>query len=152
MLIYIWAMKIDCKQHVRESKAQLKNNGLKITTARLGLLDILKHAKKPLSIKEITKQLGDGGVDPVTLYRNVESLEKLGLLKKVRLNDRQAYYELAATEHHHHLICKQCGKIADIADCKVSISNKDLLKKTGFAKVTDHSLEFFGICKECSKK
>jgi Fe2+ or Zn2+ uptake regulation protein len=144
-------MKKDCKQHVQESTEQLKKNGLKITTARLGLLDILKHAKKPLSIKEITQQLDDESVDPVTLYRNVESLEKLGLLKKIRLNDRQAYYELTAIKHHHHLICKQCGKIADITDCKVTIANKDLLKKTKFTKITDHSLEFFGICKNCSK-
>ena len=60
-------MKKNCKQHAQESKEQLKNNGLKITTARLGLLDILKHAKKPLSIKEITKQLGDAGVQVIGL-------------------------------------------------------------------------------------
>jgi Fur family ferric uptake transcriptional regulator len=139
-----------CNQHTTESKQQLKTGGLKVTTARLDLLDILKHAKKPLSIKEIAQRLGESKIDLVTLYRNVESLQKLGIVKQINLKDRQAYYELGAGEHHHHLICTNCGRLEDVHIEEINL-NKTFLKKHGFAKVTDHSLEFFGICAKCNK-
>jgi Fur family ferric uptake transcriptional regulator len=137
---------------IEETKRQLKNNGLKVTQARLKLLDIFKRAKKPLSIKQIAEQLGDTEADIVTLYRNVESLENLGLIKQIRLTDRQSYYELITENHHHHLICKICGKIADVKECDVTMQGPKLLKTHGFAKVTEHSLEFFGVCSSCDKK
>ncbi len=132
-----------------ESKRQLKNSGLKITQARLKLLDIFKRAKKPLSIKQITKQLGDTEADMVTLYRNVELLENLGLIKQMRFTGRQAYYELITENHHHHLVCEVCGKISDVNECGAVMQGPKLLKTHGFAKITEHSLEFFGVCSKC---
>ena len=137
-----------CDQHTAESKQQLKTGGLKITTARLDLLDILKHAKKPLSIKDMARRLGE--VDLVTLYRNVECLQNLGIVKQINLKDRQAYYELAGGQHHHHIVCTNCGKLEDIQVQEINL-NKAFLKNHGFAKVTDHSLEFFGLCQSCVK-
>jgi Fur family ferric uptake transcriptional regulator len=138
-----------CRQHTTQSKRQLKTGGLKITAARLSLLDILKHAKKPLSIKEIAKSLG--GPDLATLYRNIESLMDLRLVKRISLKDRQSYYELADDgRHHHHLVCTNCGRLADVKIPEINLS-KSFLKNHGFAKVTDHSLEFFGLCAKCAK-
>jgi Fur family ferric uptake transcriptional regulator len=142
-------MNINCQKHLGESKDQLKSGGLKITSARLVLLDIFKHAKKPLSVKDLLKSFGGVDVDTVTLYRNVESLENLGLLKKIFINNKESFFELTSAEHHHHLICKICGRIEDIAGCKIQIKEKDLLKSSSFGKIVDHSLEFFGICNSC---
>src|SRR6185295_9472199 len=116
-----------CIQHANESKTQLKAGGLKVTPARLSLLDLFKHAEKPLSVKEIAAQLQNSDIDPVTLYRNVESLEQLGIIRQLRLQDRQAHYEIA-DDHHHHLICKICGKIVDVEGCKITINDKNFLK------------------------
>lgn len=149
MLVFRHMIKA-CPQHTAESKQQLKTGRLKITSARLALLDILKHTKKPLSIKEIAKKIGQKNADLVTLYRNMESLEKLGMVKEINLNKGQAYYELLEGTHHHHLICTNCGKLADIKIKEISL-NKTFLKKHGFAKITDHSMEFFGLCEKCSK-
>jgi Fur family ferric uptake transcriptional regulator len=140
---------MNCVTHSKTIKQQLKGNKLKATPARLGLLDVFEHVKKPLSVTELAQKLGRLGVDKATLYRNVESLEALGLLKKIHLADRQEYYELAGRHHHHHLVCKICGKVSDVEGCKIISTNKNLLKKSGFAKITDHSLEFFGICNNC---
>lgn len=138
-----------CNQHTEESKVQLRTGGLKVTAARLDLLDILKHVKKPLSIKDMARHLGE--VDLVTLYRNVESLENLGIVKQIALKDRQSYYELTAGEHHHHLVCTNCGRLEDIKIDEITL-NKTFLKNHGFNKVTDHSLEFFGICNKCARR
>jgi len=143
-------MEKECTSHLAESITQLKKGKLKITKARLSLLDIFKHAKKPLSMKEASTYLGEKKVDLVTLYRTVQSLEELGLIKQIRLENRQAYYELAG-EHHHHLVCETCSKIRDVKMCNLDLS-KTIIKNSGFASVKHHSLEFFGTCKVCSRK
>jgi Fur family ferric uptake transcriptional regulator len=139
-----------CVQHNQESRSLLKQGRLKSTPARLRLLDILKHAQKPLSVNELFAQLKGSKIDKVTLYRNVESLAQLGICRQIRLKDRQAYFELVEKQHHHHLVCAQCGKITDIANCGLGLIDKKLLKKLGFASVEEHSLEFFGICANCA--
>ena len=139
-----------CQEHFKESFVQLKSGGLKVTSARLSLLDIFKHAKKPVSVRQISRQLKQP--DVATLYRNIDALTDLGLIKKISLGKTEGYYELNAAKHHHHLICKVCGRIADVEGCKVSVADKNFASHHGFAKVTDHSLEFFGVCKLCAKK
>ncbi|MBP6859224.1 MAG: transcriptional repressor [Candidatus Magasanikbacteria bacterium] len=141
-----------CEEHYEQSAAILKKGKLKSTGARLKLMDILKHAKKPLSVSDIFVLLKDKKADKVTLYRNVEALAELGVLKQIRLKDRQAYYELVEKNHHHHIICSSCGKIKDISKCAVQIINNSFLSSVGFAKLTEHSLEFFGVCSVCAKK
>lgn len=136
-----------CKEHGVLLRKTLKENKLKVTPGRLELLDVFEHAKKPLSVKDVSEKLPKA--DKVTLYRNVESLENLGLLKQVRFSDTESLYELTSLGHHHHLVCKNCGKVSDVEGCKVSI-NAALLHGTGFSKITEHSLEFFGICNSCS--
>ncbi len=139
-------------KHTKQSIAVLQENQLKATSARVELLDIFKHTQKPLSVGDIFKLLKKTGVDKVTLYRNMESLVQLGIIRQVRLKDRQAYYELAAHGHHHHVVCSTCGKIKDMSGCGINFVSKKFLKLSGFAKINEHSLEFFGICTSCAKK
>jgi Fe2+ or Zn2+ uptake regulation protein len=139
---------MNCKEHTPAITATLRGNKMKATQSRIQLLDVFEHAKKPLSVTELVAKIPSS--DRATLYRNVESLEQSGILKQVRFKDRQAYYEIESN-HHHHIICTHCGKISDVAHCKISISEKELLKNTGFAEVSDHSLEFYGYCDNCKK-
>lgn len=139
-------------EHSTQSKAELQEGNLKATSARLELLDIFRHAQKPLSVNELFGLLKKLHIDKVTLYRNVESLVNIGILRQVRLKDRQAYYEMANHGHHHHVVCTRCGTIKDMSGCGINIVNKRFLKVSGFDKITEHSLEFFGICASCAKK
>lgn len=139
------------KENIIKFKIALKDRKLKTTSARLALLDMFERSKKPLSVKDLAERLDNTGIDTVTLYRNVDSLESIGLLKKIFIDNKQSYYELSSEKHHHHLVCKKCGKIEDIEDCKVAISN-DAIRRSGFDNISHHSLEFFGICKKCAGK
>lgn len=125
----------------------MKDAGLKVTAARLGLLDVLKHAKKPLSIKDIANAL-EKKIDLATFYRNMELLAGVGLVEQVRFLGRGSLYELAGS-HHHHIICERCGKISNVKKCQLALEEFSV-KNSGFAVISRHSLEFFGVCKKCS--
>ena len=142
----------NCKKHKSKNISKLKRNQLKITQVRLALLDVLEHAEKPLSVKDIKKTLGVSKADTATIYRNLEALKKLGVVLQVELNRGEAFFELADREHHHHVICEICGKICDVPKFHPKTLEENALKSSGFARIKRHSLEFFGICKECENK
>ena len=73
-----------------------------------------------------------------------------GLTKQIQLNEGKFRYELTSKPDHHHLICQKCGTIEDISDCAVGDLEKDIEKKKNF-KIVSHSLEFYGMCKDCQQ-
>lgn len=131
----------------------LRKNGYKATPARLSLLDVLKSANHPLTTQEILKALG-GKVNQATIYRSLESLLQIALVRQVDMQHGHAHYELRSeTEHHHHLICRSCGITEDVPGCDVVLIEKAVLKASSkFNSIQDHSLEFFGHCKKCAKQ
>ena len=51
-------------------------------------------------------------------------------------------------DHHHHVICKGCGNVAEMRFCDISKWSKKVMESTGY-QVTDHQLNFYGFCKSC---
>lgn len=145
-----------CPKHSDQLSLDLRNHRLKATPARLRLLDILKHAAKPLNINKLVELVEKNGIDQSTVYRNVKSLLAKGFIKKIGLPGRQAYYELADNfaerAHHHYLICRFCHKTAEMATCRVTEPRPRELRRLGFAKIEDHSLELLGVCRQCVSK
>ncbi len=141
-----------CELHSYIIKMQLWGNQLRATPIRIELLDIFEHVKKPLNISQLEKELAHLIPDKTTLYRTVESLTKEGMLRKINFGAKEQYFELASGKHHHHIVCSRCKKIEDIPDCDLSDYYKAFSKKTGFAEINEHSLEFFGICQNCVYK
>lgn len=143
-------MKLACQLHYKESKLQLRDFGLKATPARLELLDVLKHAGGPLTVRQILAKIKGVLPDQVTLYRNMETLSYSGAVKVMRFTGRSSYYEIAGT-HHHHLVCESCGKITELPGCRAARLEVEKVKNAGFASVKRHNLEYIGLCKKCAK-
>ncbi len=126
---------------------------LKVTKARMHILEALSHFDRPISIKELsaTPLLKEHNI--VTLYRTLETLATARLVRKVSFGAAGATESLYETNvgrpHHHHIVCTSCGMMEDIDACAHIPSPRTLAIK-GFAKITDHSLEFFGLCKKCA--
>jgi len=139
-----------CKTHDSSISAILKENKLEVTTPRLLLLDIFEHATRPLTIKNIQKNLSRQ-MDTATIYRNLESLLSSKIIKSVSLDPKEIYYELTDLDHHHHIVCENCGKIVDIENCDLKPLQKNIARSAKFATINRHSLEFFGICQTCTK-
>lgn len=125
----------------------LKSNKLKVTKARLAIGRTLEHARKPLKIESIYSLLPHPKPDLVTIYRILGTFEKAGLVRQVDLRHGHTHYEWG---HSHHITCESCGTIFLIEEKSIEKTLHSITEK--YKKeitVTDHAIEFFGICKKC---
>lgn len=141
------------KQRPVTMKEQLRAVGLRATKPRLALAALLEHRHQPVGTPDLSAELVPKQFDLATLYRTLKSFQDAGLVRHVPLDQRFASYEWVqdADEHHHHLVCRDCGLIEEIPECDLEALEKRVLKASKrFDSVTSHSLEFFGVCSACA--
>ncbi len=126
--------------------------GSKNTPNRRAVLEVFFHTNRPLSTKDIKKELKD--IDQVTIYRVIKTLLDGRLVKQVFLGTDEAHFEFVDEQHdHHHLVCTSCSKVSDFVGCQAEDLIRQALKQTkDFAQVTSHSFELFGLCRACNEK
>jgi Fe2+ or Zn2+ uptake regulation protein len=128
----------------------LRDHGFRSTEGRLTLLSVLKSHHEPLSVPDITKKCGSN-LDEVNVYRALEALTKAGILSRSDLRRGGAHYEYNH-DHHHHIVCTDCGTTKDFDACDIEkVTDKALKQVRGFATINSHSLELFGLCNGCAK-
>jgi Fur family transcriptional regulator, ferric uptake regulator len=131
--------------------AYLKKAGLKVTSPRRKILDIMEKAKEHhLSAEDIYRSLKDMGeeVGLATVYRVLTQFEEAGLVIRHHFEGGQSIFELDNGLHHDHLVCVQCGRLEEFVDDVIEKRQQEIAKKAGF-KITDHSLNIYGVCKKC---
>ena len=141
------------KEELSALTGRLRRDSRKITGPRSAILEILRHHPHPLTSKEIHAALPKGECDLTTIYRAMQLLEKLGMVKRFNFGDGAARFKLLAegdNRHHHHLICTQCAGVVEIAECFPEEIEREIARQNGFRAVTHH-LEFFGVCPDCQK-
>ena len=141
------------KQEFSSLTTRLRREDRKITGPRAAILEILHQHRHPLTNKEIFAELPKGECDLATIYRAMQMLEKLGMVKRFDFGDGTARFELVAEGddgHHHHLICTQCAQVVEIGECFPAEIERRIARRNGFHAVT-HRLEFFGVCPDCQK-
>lgn len=132
------------------SEDRLKKVGLKITEPRLKILQLLSNAKDHLRAEDIYQQLLASGEDVVlaTVYRVLTQFEAAGLIKRHRFSPEVSVFELDEGEHHDHLVCVRCERVAEFVDDVIELQQERIAKKHGF-EITDHCLTIFGVCQQC---
>lgn len=136
-------------------QTELEKNSYRLTPQREAVVDVLiAKADDHLSAEEIfvhTKRLY-AEIGLATIYRNLELLEKLGIIHRFDYGDGQSRYEIRLGDeeehYHHHLICQKCGSIGEFKSDLLEPIEKRIAEETGF-EVTDHCLRFFGLCASC---
>ena len=138
-----------------ELKKMLKDKGLKLTTQREKVLEILQdnvshHMTAEEIYNEVKKQSPEIGL--ATVYRTIQLFYDLKIVEKLHLDD-SVRYELVKMdlEHqHHHLICEICGKVIEVEDDLLDQIEETCNEKYDF-KVNNHILKFYGECSECKQ-
>ncbi len=131
----------------------LRQRGFKITPQRRTILNAITMSHEHLTPAAIHERVRreHPGIGLVTIYRTLEILAKLGLICEIHAGDNcRSYLLRRPSEHHHHLICSDCGTVIDFTDCDLDELEQRLAKETGF-KINGHLLEFLGQCRNCRK-
>jgi Fur family ferric uptake transcriptional regulator len=129
-------------------EARLREAGLKATQPRIALLRALQVGHGPFSPEELFGRLDASLCDLVTVYRSLATFEERGLVRRCVFGDGKMRYEIqVGKHHHHHLVCRGCGKVRPLAHCALE-GLEASLRDSGFQNIS-HSLEFFGTCADC---
>lgn len=121
------------------------------TRQRTAVKDLLAGQDGFRSAQEVHDLLRQAGesVGLTTVYRSLQALAATGDVDLLVNDDGETVYRKCGTEHHHHLVCRQCGRTVEIAGPAVESWADQVAAQHGFSDVS-HSLELFGVCAECS--
>lgn len=142
-------------KNVEVYKDKFKKAGLKLTDQRLKVLQIIQERPdEHLSAEGIYNLVkkDDPGIGMATVYRTLNLLESMELVKKIHLYDDHMSYEAVESEEeheHHHLICNSCGIIKHIHEDLLEDLEKNVEQKTGF-QVHNHRVLLYGTCETCT--
>ncbi|WP_293780895.1 Fur family transcriptional regulator [uncultured Aeromicrobium sp.] len=99
-------------------------------------------------IHDILKQRGES-VGLSTVYRNLQALADADLLDALRSDDGETLYRRCSSGHHHHLVCRSCGRTVEVEGPTVERWADAVAEDHGFRDV-EHTLEIFGTCADCA--
>jgi len=140
---------------IEELKRIVKQKGLKYTEQREIVLDILNNAEDHLSAEDVYNQIktkySDSNIGIATVYRALGFLEEVNLITSIAFGTEGKKYESNAKSHHDHLICTSCGKIVEFLDDEIEKRQDRIAKKNKF-KITSHSMQLYGTCKDCQEE
>ena len=135
-------------------KSRLTGSRQRYTSGRRDLVDVLADVSRPVTIDELRAE--GARQSQSSLYRNLAILEQAGAVRRLASVDDVARYELAEelTEHHHHLVCSDCGRIDDVTlprDIEHALGQaaEAANEQRGY-EVDSHRLELVGTCPDCT--
>ncbi len=134
-------------------KSVFREKKLRMSLPRLLIYKELSTALNPLTPQELYQSLfkKKTKVGLTSIYRSLDLFESLGIVFKI-VNGSNVKYKLCESgNHHHHIVCKTCGNVAELNFCDISQWSRKVKKFTGY-QVTDHQLNFYGFCKTCKKE
>jgi Fur family ferric uptake transcriptional regulator len=113
--------------------------------AALAEVDEFRSAQE---LHDLLKHRGDS-VGLTTVYRTLQSLADAGEVDVLRTDDGEAVYRRCSDGHHHHLVCRVCGKAVEVEGPAVEKWAEAVAADHGFVDVA-HTMEIFGTCAECA--
>lgn len=135
-----------------ELPERLRGSGKRLTPQReliLRAVDALGHATPDEIHTEVRKHASS--VNLSTIYRNLEVLEELGLVRHAHLSDRAPTYHSVRGHEHFHTVCRKCGAVASVAPDVLAGLRERLQSDYRFVTDVGH-LTVFGHCVDCSQQ
>jgi Fur family transcriptional regulator, ferric uptake regulator len=100
-------------------------------------------------LHDMLKHRGDS-VGLTTVYRTLQSLADAGEVDVLRTDEGESVYRRChSDDHHHHLVCRHCGKAVEVEGPVVERWADSIAEEHGFVNV-DHTVEIIGTCGECA--
>jgi Fur family ferric uptake transcriptional regulator len=134
-----------------EAVAGLRQRGLRLSAARRLVLEALFLADRPVTAEELAAGLG-GQVPPSDLastYRNLETLERHGLVRHVHLGHGPGRYALAGTGEREYLVCERCGALRAVRPAELEAIREHIRVTFGYVARFSH-FPLVGLCGACA--
>ena len=132
---------------------RLRSAGLRYTSSRRAVVEVLAATDRPLTIPEILEV--DASLAQSSAYRNLTELIGAGVVHRIISGDEYSHFELAEdlTSHHHHLVCTSCGRVADVTlsdeiEASLDRALARVAADEGF-HAEHHRLDVIGRCSSC---
>ena len=146
---------VEYTQLLNDFKTLLKANALKFTIQREVILETLYKSDEHLTPESLHHLIQENYPDLktgiATVYRTLALLEDSQMVTSLSFGAQGKKYELGAKEHHDHMICTSCGDITEFVDEEIENRQDSIAESLGF-KISDHSMQIYGICKNCQTK
>jgi Fur family transcriptional regulator, ferric uptake regulator len=123
----------------------LRQAGLKITSPRLKVLDVLETSnERHMSAEAIYRSLIESGEELglATVYRVLTQFERAGLVARHNFEGGTAVFELADRTHHDHMVCLDTGRVIEFCDERIEQLQRDIANKHGY-EIEEHSLVLY---------
>jgi Fur family ferric uptake transcriptional regulator len=122
------------------------------TRQRAAVAAVLADVEEFRSAQELHALLKAAGetVGLATVYRTLQAMAADGDVDMLRTDEGEAVYRACSTGHHHHLVCRHCGRTVEVEGPTVEAWADRVSAEHGFTEV-HHTLEIFGTCADCSR-
>lgn len=131
--------------------AALREAGLRATSARRVVLEALFAAAGPVSAEEIADGLGGRlpRSDLASVYRNLETLEDLGVVRHLHLGHGPGLYGLPRDGEREYLACERCGRVTSVEPARLDPVRRQIEKRFGYRVRFTH-FPILGLCARCA--
>lgn len=129
--------------------APVRGRSTRQRAAVAAALDEVDEFRSAQELHDVLKHRGDS-VGLTTVYRTLQSLADAGEVDVLRTTEGEAVYRRCSTgDHHHHLVCRLCGKAVEVEGPAVEQWAEMIAAQHGYVNVA-HTVEIFGTCSECA--
>ena len=130
------------------------NTATRITAPRRALVEMIAARSGHFTAADLIADADkrEVKVGRATVFRTLDLLAEQGSLERLDLpSGEHAYVACAPREHHHHVVCRDCGRSVEVADQGLQAVVQQIGAKSGYV-IESHRLELYGLCPECQEE
>ena len=125
----------------------VRRTGGRLTAARRAVVDALFAAEGPVP----AEQIAAGRLDLASVYRTLERLEELGVVRHVHLGHGAGVYALSRGSNRDYLVCERCGRVKTVSSAELERAREEIREATGYEPRFSH-FPIHGLCQGCARK
>jgi len=135
---------------LEDTRGLLNVPGLRVTSQRALILEIIRHGKEHLDADEVYRRARQKQprLSLSTVYRTLQTLKKLGLIEEVHFDETHHHYEMKPPTEHHHLVCLGCGRVVEFQYPLARLVKRNVAEAKNF-EITGSEVRMTGYCPTC---